>query len=390
MKVILGITGSIAAYKALELVRLIRKNDGEVRVVLTRAALSFVTPLTCQTLADHEVYQGQFLLDKDKDIKHLVLSDWGDMLVVAPATANIIGKAASGIGDDLLSTTLLSYQKSILMVPAMDEGMWANKIVIDNVRKLKAYGYHFLEPAYGLLASGKIGRGRFPAADLIYKKILTVWVKKRMLTGKKVLITGGRTEEDLDPVRVITNRSSGRMALELFDAAACRECEVRLILGEAGTGVPDHADIVRVRTSAEMLHRLKQNIAWCDLLIMSAAVGDYRPDNASRTKIHSNQMKLNLVKNRDLLKEMSKYRGKKIFIGFSLEAADHLSRARHKLKSKNLDFIVANTASALGNDQTEARILSKNGKIKELGKLNKWDLAHKILDECFNRMKKPR
>ena len=192
MKILLGITGSIAAYKALELVRLLRKHGAEVRVILTKSALNFVTPLSCQTLSDNEVFIDQFVLTKG--IKHLTINEWSDMLVIAPATANLIGKAACGIGDDLLTTTMISYRKPVLIVPAMDEGMWDNPIVEKNTETLRACGVHFLEPSVGLLASGKVGRGRFPRVELILKKIMTVFEKQAPLDGKKFLITGGRTE----------------------------------------------------------------------------------------------------------------------------------------------------------------------------------------------------
>ncbi|UCG92274.1 MAG: bifunctional phosphopantothenoylcysteine decarboxylase/phosphopantothenate--cysteine ligase CoaBC, partial [candidate division WOR-3 bacterium] len=274
MNIILGICGSIAAYKSLELVRLLKKSGADVKVILTKSALHFVTPLSCQTLSENEVYVDQFVLTKG--IKHLTLSTWAYMLVVAPATANIIGKAASGIGDDLLSTTILSFQKPVLFAPAMDSGMWQNKVVVDNVKRLKSIGHRVIEPITGYLASGKIGKGRFPPVELIYKKILTVQGGYKSLEGRKFLITGGRTEEDIDSVRVMTNRSSGRMALELLDAVTCRDGLARGIVGEVSIPLPREMEIARVLTSREMLTLLKKHLSWCDCLIMAAAVGDYK------------------------------------------------------------------------------------------------------------------
>ncbi|MEO0190464.1 MAG: bifunctional phosphopantothenoylcysteine decarboxylase/phosphopantothenate--cysteine ligase CoaBC, partial [candidate division WOR-3 bacterium] len=302
MKIVLGITGSIAGYKALELIRLLRREGNEVKVVLTKSALQFVTPLSCQTLSDNEVYIDQFVLTKG--IKHLSLNDWADILVIAPATANIIGKAANGIGDDLLSTTIISFQKSVLFVPAMDSGMWDNKIVQDNLEKLRKNGYQILEPDSGPLASGKVGKGRFPNIERIYKKILVCYQNYKLLRGKKILITGGRTEEDIDSVRVITNRSSGIMALELYEAARCRDAEARLIMGQTSVSVADESEIFRVRTSDEMLHILVKNIKWADILIMSAAIGDYRPVRIGDTKIHAGSLRLDLKKNIDVLQSI--------------------------------------------------------------------------------------
>ncbi|MEO0156719.1 MAG: bifunctional phosphopantothenoylcysteine decarboxylase/phosphopantothenate--cysteine ligase CoaBC [candidate division WOR-3 bacterium] len=378
MKVVLGITGSIAGYKALELIRLLRRNGNEVKVVLTKSALEFVTPLTCQTLSDNEVYIDQFVLTKG--IKHISLNDWADILVIAPATANIIGKTAAGIGDDLLSTTIISFQKPVLFVPAMDTGMWNNRIVQDNLKKLKKNGYYFLEPDSGALASGKVGKGRFPKLDRIYKKIIVCAAGYKTLADKKILITGGRTEEDIDSVRVITNRSSGIMALELYEAAKCRDGDVRLIIGQTSVSVPDEPGIFRVRTSDEMLQTLKKHIEWTDTLIMSAAVGDYKPSKLCETKIHSDSLRLDLKKNIDILQSMRSYKKNKTFIGFSVEDKNVLKRAREKLKEKGLDYIISNPVSVIGKETTSVTILTKNGKITELGTMTKWEIANRILD----------
>jgi len=380
LKILLGITGSIAAYKALELIRLIMKNGDEVKVVLTESACQFVTPLSCQTLSQDEVYHEQFVLSKG--IKHLALSDWADVMVVAPATANLIGKAASGIGDDLLTTILLSFPKPILLVPAMDEGMWQNKIISERVAQLKSVGFHILEPDVGPLASGKIGKGRFPSVRLIYLTIKTLMMKRLSLTGMKFLITGGRTEEEIDPIRVVTNRSSGKMALELFDAVNSRGGMTRLILGEIGVEAPACGDIIRVRTAADMLFALKDNIEWCDCLLMSAAIGDYRPRNRSAGKLHGDKLSIQLVKNADMLVSLVPFKKKKIYVGFSLEVADQLNRAKQKMMTKGLDLVVLDTAQALGADSAEFHLLRKKGRIVKLGHQTKQEVAHIILDEC--------
>jgi phosphopantothenoylcysteine decarboxylase/phosphopantothenate--cysteine ligase len=386
VNVLLGITGSIAAYKALELIRLLKKEGADVKVVFTQSALHFVTPLSCQTLSGNEVHKEQFMLTAG--IKHLTVADWADIFVIAPATANIIGKAASGIGDDLLSTTLLSFQKPILFVPAMDEGMWENKIVQKNVHELKRGGIHFLEPSSGLLASGKVGKGRFPRCSLIYKKMLLILEKNKPLLDTKFLITGGRTEEDIDSVRVITNRSSGMMAVELLETIMCREGEVKGILGEVNVPLPEEMEILRVRTSHEMLKVLRENVSWCHCLIMAAAVGDYKPRSRHSTKVHTKKIHCELHKNKDILKEVNKQKGKRVYVGFSLEDTIDQKRARKKLKAKNLDIIVVNPVQAIGNNQMSAHILTRSGKSLSIGKTTKAQLANKILDECMHVLEK--
>jgi phosphopantothenoylcysteine decarboxylase/phosphopantothenate--cysteine ligase len=385
MKVLLGITGSIAAYKALELIRLLRKQDFEVRVVLTSSALNFITPLSCQTLSANEVYLDQFALTSG--IKHLTLVDWSDILVVAPATANIIGKAAGGIADDLLSTTMISYQKPILLVPAMDQGMWDNRIVQGNVALLQDAGWHLLQPAVGALASGKIGRGRFPAVTTIVKKITTILEKKVDLKGMRFLVTGGRTEEDIDPVRVVTNRSTGMMGAELLQAVLCRGGEVKGIFGEVACSLPEEVETIRVRTSVEMMKALENEFGSCDCLIMTAAVGDYRPKKKNAVKAHGSTYPVTLVKNEDLLKELAKRRRDQIVVGFSLEDRNEWARARGKMKAKELNFIVLNSTAAIGNDRIEASILRHKGKPVLFKEQTKWQFANCILDECLVQFK---
>ena len=388
MKVLLGVCGSIAAYKSLELARLLQKQGAEVRFLLTKSAQHFVTPLSCQTLSNHEVYHEQFALTKG--IKHLTLTEWSDILVVAPATANIIGKAACGIGDDLLSTTLLSFTKPVLFVPAMDQGMWDNAIVQKNASKLRDHGFHFLEPSVGVLASGKIGRGRFPSVETIMKKILAVLEGRRSLNNTNFLVTGGRTEEDLDPIRVLTNRSSGVMAAELMRAIYCRGGNVRGIIGEVTCTLPEEVEITRVRTSHEMLIALKENFGWCDCLIMAAAVGDYRPKRRSLTKIHDVVCGVDLEKNVDLTKEVTRQKAGRVVVGFSLEDKNQLQRAKEKMKAKKLDYIVMNSSSAVGNTHIKASILRPKGKPILCDEQTKWQLANRILDECLPQLKRRR
>jgi phosphopantothenoylcysteine decarboxylase/phosphopantothenate--cysteine ligase len=381
LNIVLGITGSIAAYKSLELIRLLKKEGAEVKVVLTESACHFVTPLSCQTLSGNEVYSDQFVLSKT--IKHLSLSDWADVLVIAPATANIIGKAVNGIADDLLSTTFLSFGKPVLFAPAMDSGMWDNKILQENVKTLRGIGYHILEPSFGPLASGKIGRGRFPSVTIIYKKILVLTQDYEDLRGMKFLVSGGRTEEDIDSMRVITNRSSGRMARELLYAILCRGGIAKSVIGEVSVDFPEDMDITNTRTSSEMLKALKNHMAWCDCLIMAAAVGDYQTSKKSSKKLHDPALSLQLEKNQDLLKELTRKKPLPLIVGFSLEDGDDRTRGEAKMISKNCDMIVLNNSSAIASEESEATILKKDGSVIKLGKITKWQLANSILDACI-------
>ncbi len=377
--------GSIAAYKSLELVRLLKKDGADTKVILTKSALNFVTPLSCQTLSTHETYIDQFVLTAG--IKHLSLADWADVLVIAPATANIIGKAAAGIGDDLLSTTILSFRKPVLFVPAMDTGMWGNTIVQDNVARLKAHGCFFLDPTSGTLASGKVGKGRFPHPALIQKKILSVTAGYRSLDHARFLISGGRTEEDIDSVRVITNRSSGRMALELLYAVSCRDGEAKAVIGETNMAFPGEFDVTRARTADEMHGALKKEFRWCDCLVMAAAVGDYRPKTRSIRKIHAKTHALSLTKNKDVVKALVAKKKDKVIVGFSLEDKIDIARGKQKMKAKGLDMCVVNTAQGVGSTSANALILKKTGRSVRLGKVSKWELAHTILDECSELMR---
>jgi len=384
VKIVLGITGSIAAYKALDLTRLLVKNGHEVKIIMTSAALNFVTPLSGQTLSKNEISIDQFVLTRG--IKHLALAEWGDLLVVAPATANAIGKTAAGIGDDLLSTILISFPKPILFVPAMDEGMWDNPRIKENVRTLMADGCHFLSPISGPLASGKIGKGRFPPAEIIYRKIRAVHESRSSLNGYKFIITGGRTEADLDPVRVLSNRSSGRMALELLSAALCRGADARGVFGEVGVAIPEGLPLYRVRTNKEMLDILKHDIDRTDCLIMAAAVNDYEPETPAPLKGHLPRFKLALKKSADILKALSSRKGKKIFVGFSLEDRNGLDRARAKMKDKGVELIVFNSPRTLGGDISDAQVLERPGRIHKFEAADKWTMANRILDICRSRL----
>lgn len=382
MKLLVGVTGSIAAYKSLDLVRQLKRQNAEVKFILTTAAQHFVTPLSCQILSGNDVYTEQFTLTRR--VEHVHFNDWADMMVIAPATADIIGKIAAGIADDLLTTTVCSFSKPLLIVPAMDSNMWGNRIVQENVLKLKRHGYHFLEPSSGALASGKIGKGRFPDNYLIIRKIMSIKHGYRAMPGRRILISGGHTEENIDPVRVITNRSSGMMGTELMTAAYCREAEVYGIFGEAKI-IPMEMPVERVRSSAEMFNSIKSKYGWCECLIMAAAVGDYQPSSKSAKKIHRSALALKMKKTVDILSSLRKDKSKFI-VGFSLEDDDSMIRAKNKIKDKHLDMIVMNGAQAIGSEKISARIMFRNRKMMNCGQVTKWELANIILDQVITGM----
>lgn len=380
---IFGITGSIAAYKTLEVIRTVQKQGFEVRVVMTKNGTKLLAPLACQVLTRHKVLIESFDPD-ETGMHHISLRDWADLLVVAPATANIIGKAAAGIADDLLSTLLLSFEKPILVVPAMDEEMWQNPIVQENVDKLRSKKFQFVLPVAGELASGRIGKGRFPSINRIYYKILSLTEKRASLNNKKVLLTAGRTIEHLDPFRIITNCSSGRMGTMLAYAAISREASLKPIFGEVTYPLPEDVEVIRVSSTQGMEEAVMKEFDQCEIIIMAAAVADYQPKNPSANKIKDQVQQLEIVKTRDILKlAASKKRSNQIFVGFSLETDDPINRGWAKLVDKNLDLIVVNDPASIGRDLSQATLLFKNKQIKELGEITKWELANRILDECL-------
>lgn len=383
-KVLLGITGSIAAYKSLELIRRLTKAGVEVAVVMTRNATQLLAPLSCQVLTGKKVIVESFD-PLQTDMHHISLSRWADVMVVAPASANIIGKAASGIADDLLSTLLLSCPAPKLLVPAMDEDMWQNPVVRENVGKLTRLGVQFVMPASGELASGRIGQGRFPPLPLVYHKITSLLENRRLVANKTFLITAGRTYEKLDPMRVITNLSSGRMGTMLAYATVSRGGKLKAVFGETTAELPEIPDLVRAFDSATMEREVLKALPESDILIMAAAVGDYRPAVAQDNKIKGDSLEITLVKTPDILKKAAETKKPhQIFVGFSLESEDAMQRGWDKLAAKKLDVVVVNDPSSVNRDSTDAQLLFRNGAVKNLGRLSKWELANRLLDECIS------
>jgi phosphopantothenoylcysteine decarboxylase / phosphopantothenate---cysteine ligase len=348
-KIILGITGGIAAYKAAFLLRLFKKAGAEVRVVVTSNALEFITRVTLESLSENKVYDKVFGEENDYTTEHVALTDWGDAFVVAPATANIIGKLANGIADDALSTSLLAFNKKVFFAPAMNCKMWDHFALQNNLKFLINNGIHIIEPAEGFLACGYEGRGRMEEPGKIYEAVQDFFKENTSsLVGKKILLTAGPTHEAIDPVRYIGNRSSGKMGYALAEEFATRGAEVQLISGPVRL-LPKHQNIVltNVTTASEMLEACENHFDNCDAAIMAAAVADYKPEVAGTKKMKkensSEKFQIPLVHTPDILANLGKKKKHRILAGFALETDCEQENAIRKLKSKNLDFIVLNS-----------------------------------------------
>ncbi len=391
-KVIVGVTGSIAAYKSADLVRKLKQRWAEVTVVMTPAATQFISPLTLETLSGRPVATELFPSTRGPEVLHISLAQWADLLVVAPATANIIGKVAAGIADELLATVIMATQAPVLFAPAMNAAMFSNPILTANISKLRQYGYQFVEPEVGELACGGKGKGRLAPIETILEAIEKLSSRSLELSGKKVLVTAGRTEEDLDPVRFLTNRSTGKMGYALASEAKRRGADVTLVSGPSRLPSPPGVRLVAVRSAEQMSQEVKQWFPWCDVLLMAAAVADFRPRNKAASKIKKREdLVLELEKTPDILLEIKPLKGDRIVGGFALETEEGLANARQKLKSKGLDFIVLNTPTALGADTNQVIVLGADGQAEQLPQMSKQEVARRILDRVVGllRTKEP-
>lgn len=386
-RVVIGVTGGIAVYKALDIISALKKQNVEVKVIMTESAQQFVTPLAFQSLSQNMVITDMFSEPKAWEIQHISLAQWADIVLVAPATANVIGKVANGISDDMLSTTIMATEAKVIFAPAMNTKMYQNKIVQDNINKLKDYGYGFIEPSSGRLACGDIGKGKLAnVSDIVDRVLLELEDKEKDLLGKKVLVTAGPTIAELDPVRYITNKSTGKMGYAIAQEAKERGAEVTLISGP--TNLPKIADInfVSVKTNEEMKDAVLKYYDFVDIVIKSAAVADYKPKEYSNEKIKKGEgdLALTLTRDSDILKILGERKKEQILVGFAAESNNVLNNAEKKLKNKNLDFIVANdiTASDTGfaSEDNKVTILSKDGKVINLDKMSKKEVATNIFD----------
>jgi phosphopantothenoylcysteine decarboxylase/phosphopantothenate--cysteine ligase len=392
--IVLGVTGGIACYKAVELVRLLVRAEFKVRVIMTRGAMEFVTPLTFQTLSGHPVATETFDLTQESEIGHINLADSADLFVIAPATANVIGKIASGIADDLLTTVLMATQAPVLISPAMNIHMYENPVLQENLRKLRRVGYHIMEPADGYLACGYEGKGRLPDPEKIAEEIERL-LKNKDLSGEKLLITAGPNREPLDPVRYISNRSSGKMGYALARAGVRRGAEVALVSGPTALEPPVGARLIAVTTAADMRAAILKEYGQCTAVIMAAAVSDYHAAAVAEKKIKRGKgpIELRLEPNPDILKELGQNKDGRWLIGFAAETEDLTANAQKKLREKNLDIVVANnvaeTGSGFDGDTNIATIVDRTGATRALPMMSKDELADQIYDH-FLALKSPR
>ncbi len=383
--VVLGVSGGIACYKAVELVRLLVKEEYTVQVIMTRGAMQFVTPLTFQTLSARPVATDTFNLTQESEIGHINLADSADIFVVAPATANVIGKIAAGIADDLLTTVVMATQAPVLIAPAMNIHMYENPILQENLRKLRRLGYEILEPDEGYLACGYEGRGRLPDPEVILEQIRGK-LKKKDLAGEKLVVTAGPSREPLDPVRYISNRSSGKMGYALARAAVRRGAEVVLVSGPTALTPPAGVKLTPVNTAAEMRQAILDEYAACTAVIMAAAVADYHPVkfSADKMKRGTGPLDVRLEPNPDILKELGQRKDEKLLIGFAAKTRNLDVNAEKKLREKNLDMIVANDVTKEGSgfdgDTNIATIFDCRGATRVLPLMTKNELADKIFD----------
>lgn len=384
-KIVLGITGSIAAYKAAELTREFVKREALVRVIMTKNATEFITPLTLQSLSGYTVFTHMFAPVKEFDMAHISLAEYADVVVIAPATANIIGKISSGVADDLLTTMVMVTRAPVLICPAMNVNMYNNTIVRENISRLSARGYLFMEPGYGELACKAEGYGRLPEITDIVEEVESILTPKD-LEGEKILVTAGPTREPLDPVRYISNYSSGKMGYALAIAARRRGASVTLISGPSALPAPRGINFVPVSSAVEMRDAVMENLSSSTIIIKAAAVADYRPSVRSNSKIKKQDDKLviSLERNPDVIAEIGKKKGSRILVGFAVETENLLENARAKLTGKNMDVIIANDVTeegaGFGCDTNIIKILSDDGEVEALPLMSKMEAADRILD----------
>lgn len=383
--VVVGVSGGIAVYKALDVISRLKKADIDVRVIMTNSATEFVTPLSFQSLSQNMVITDMFSEPKAWEIQHISLAQRADLMLIVPATANIIGKVANGIADDMLSTTIMATKSKVVFVPAMNTNMYENAIVQDNIKKLKKYGYEFIEPASGRLACGDIGKGKLADTEDIVEEVLSKLYEDKDLVGKNVIVTAGPTRAEIDPVRFISNKSTGKMGYEIAKEARDRGANVTLISGTDAIRRPLGVEFVKINTNEQMYNAVIERFDAADIVVKAAAVADYKPKNYSDIKIKKKEgdLSIDLQRDRDILKTLGEKKKNQILIGFAAESNDLIENATKKLESKNLDYIVANDilsqTTGFGSDYNKVTILSKNARI-DLSKMSKREVAKNIFD----------
>ncbi|HEY92286.1 MAG TPA: bifunctional phosphopantothenoylcysteine decarboxylase/phosphopantothenate--cysteine ligase CoaBC [Dehalococcoidia bacterium] len=382
--VVLGITGSIAAYKAADIASKLTQAGAKVEVIMTEAATKFIAPLTFRNITGRSVVTDMFELASEYDIEHVALAETADVVIIAPATASLIAKAAAGISDDILTCVVLATKAPIILAPAMNVNMFENPITQDNLAKLIARGFIIVDPDYGRLASGKIGLGRLADVNKIMGTIKQVLGTRGDLAGKRLVVTAGGTQESIDPVRHIGNRSSGKMGYAMAEAARDRGAEVKLITAPTFLPEPVGIEVTYIETSAQMKKAVTKAVAQADALIMAAAIADYRSKEIAKAKIKKEtpNLTLKLVRTPDILVGV---KGDFLKVGFAAESEDIVANAKQKLQKKQLDLIVANDItdkeSGFGTDTNKVTLIDRDGKIDSLPLLTKREVADRILDK---------
>ena len=397
--ILVGVTGGIAAYKSAGIVSLLKKKGYNVKVVMTENATKIIGPLTLETLSRNRIYVDMWDSNPHYEVEHISLADWADMVLIAPATYNIIGKVANGIADDMLTTILsaVSVRKPVFFALAMNVNMYENPILKENINKLKSFGYRFIDAKEGLLACNYSAKGRMSEPEDIVDEIERYSIFSKIenfdtaLKGKKILITSGRTKENIDPIRYLSNNSSGKMGYSLAQAAVDLGAEVTLISGPTDLKVPNGLEnFISVESALEMYEKVDECFKNNDIFIACAAVADYRPKEYKKEKIKKSDSDLvmELVRNPDILLEMSKKKEKQLLVGFAAETNEIRENALKKLEKKNLDIIVANNASAMGSDENVIEIIRKDRTSVEISQKSKVELAYDILSEVVCELQK--
>ena len=387
--IVLGVTGSIAAYKSASLASALVKEHADVHVIMTPNAVNFINPITFETLTHNKCITDTFDRNFEFDVKHISLAKKADIFMIAPATANIIGKLASGIADDMLSTTVMAAGCPVMLAPAMNTAMYDNSIVQENMSKLRMHGYTVIEPSAGYLACGDTGRGKMPEPEYLKDVILHEISHEKDLAGRRVLVTAGPTQEALDPVRFLSNHSSGKMGYAIASQAARRGAEVTLVSGRTSLDCPYGVTRIDVTSAADMFREVTSHAEEADIIVMAAAVADYRPASVSDNKIKKKDgaMSIELERTSDIIGTLGAGRRDDQFLcGFSMETENLIENSRSKLERKNLDMIVANNLKVEGagfRGDTNVAVLIKKSQVKELQLMSKIELADVILDEIL-------
>ena len=394
--VVIGVSGGIAVYKACDVVSRLKKLNANVHVIMTKSATEFVTPLTFQSLSQNYVVSDMFEEPKTWDVEHISLAKKADVFLIAPATANVIGKVANGIADDMLTTTVMATTGKVLIAPAINTNMYRNPILQRNISILKELGYNFVDPDSGRLACGDIGEGKLASPEKIVDAVVDLFNEdKKDLLGKKIMITAGPTVESIDPVRYLTNRSTGKMGYAIAKMAANRGADVTLVSGPTNIEPPSNIKkLIKVQSAKDMYDAIIDNFDENQVIIKSAAVADYKPKNYSDKKIKksNDDLIIELDRNKDIAYELGKIKKNKILVGFAAETNDLIENAKGKISKKNLDFIVANdlteSGAGFGTDTNIVKIIDKDGNIAKYPQMKKDEVADVILDKVKSLLEK--